>query len=201
MSDDTNKPVTVPWVAEAPGRGERLVMMTAYDYPQARLVDRAGIDIALVGDSLAMVVLGHKDTLSVTVDEMLHHVKAVRRGLERALMVADMPYGSFHLGARETISDALRFVKEGGAQAVKIEGHRPVSPPNRFTTLAAFGSRAAVARRGPDYSRRPVSSKRPEPLRWCWSVCPGSWRARSAKSSPSPRSASARDPSATGKCW
>jgi 3-methyl-2-oxobutanoate hydroxymethyltransferase len=125
MSDDTNKPVTVPWVAEAPGRGERLVMMTAYDYPQARLVDRAGIDIALVGDSLAMVVLGHKDTLSVTVDEMLHHVKAVRRGLERALMVADMPYGSFHLGARETISDALRFVKEGGAQAVKIEGHRP----------------------------------------------------------------------------
>ena len=125
MSNDKKKPVTVPWVAEAPSRGERLVMMTAYDYPQARMVDGAGIDIALVGDSLAMVVLGHDDTLSVTVDEMLHHVKAVRRGLERALLVADMPYGSFHLGARATISDALRFVKEGGAQAVKIEGHRP----------------------------------------------------------------------------
>ena len=83
MSDVKNKPVTVPWVADAPNRGERLVMMTAYDYPQARLVDQAGIDIALVGDSLAMVVLGHEDTLSVTVDEMLHHVKAARRGLER----------------------------------------------------------------------------------------------------------------------
>jgi len=126
MSDNKNKPITVPWVAEAPGRGERLVMMTAYDYPQARLVDQAGIDIALVGDSLAMVVLGHEDTLSVTVDEMLHHVKAVRRGLARALLVADMPYGSFHLGTRETVANAIRFVKEGGAQAVKIEGHRPV---------------------------------------------------------------------------
>jgi 3-methyl-2-oxobutanoate hydroxymethyltransferase len=125
MSDNKNKPITVPWVAEAPGRGERLVMMTAYDYPQARLVDQAGIDIALVGDSLAMVVLGHEDTLSVTVDEMLHHVKAVRRGLERALLVADMPYGSFHLGTQETVANAIRFVKEGGAQAVKIEGHRP----------------------------------------------------------------------------
>ncbi len=125
MSDNKNKPITVPWVAEAPGRGERLVMMTAYDYPQARLVDQAGIDIALVGDSLAMVVLGHQDTLSVTVDEMLHHVKAVRRGLARALLVADMPYGSFHLGTRETVANALRFVKEGRAQAVKIEGHRP----------------------------------------------------------------------------
>jgi 3-methyl-2-oxobutanoate hydroxymethyltransferase len=125
MSENTNKPVTVPWVAEAPRRDERIVMMTAYDYPQARLVDEAGIDIALVGDSLAMVVLGHEDTLSVTVDEILHHVKAVRRGLERALLAADMPYGSFHLGTRETVANAIRFVKEGGAQAVKIEGHRP----------------------------------------------------------------------------
>lgn len=125
MSDNKNKTVTVPWIAEAPSRGERLVMMTAYDYPQARMVDGAGIDIALVGDSLAMVVLGHEDTLSVTVDEMLHHVKAVRRGLERALLVADMPYGSFHLGSQETVTNAIRFVKEGGAQAVKIEGHRP----------------------------------------------------------------------------
>lgn len=116
--------VTVPRVTSAPSRGERLVMVTAYDYRQARLADEAGIDVVLVGDSLAMVVLGHEDTLSVTVDEMLHHVKAVRRGLERALLVADMPYGSFHLGAEKTIEAALRFVKEGGAQAVKIEGPR-----------------------------------------------------------------------------
>ncbi len=117
--------VTVPWVAGAPSRSERLVMTTAYDFPQARLADQAGMDIILVGDSLAMVVLGHEDTLSVTVDEMLHHVKAVRRGVEQALLVADMPYGSFHLGTESTVSNALRFVKEGGAQAVKIEGARP----------------------------------------------------------------------------
>ncbi len=117
--------VTVPAVASAPERGEKLVMVTAYDYPQGRQVDAAGADLVLVGDSLAMVVLGHADTLSVTVEEMLHHVKAVRRGVTRALLVADMPFGSFHLGTEAAIANALRFVKEGGAQAVKIEGARP----------------------------------------------------------------------------
>lgn len=117
--------VTVPRVTTAPERGERLVMVTAYDYRQARLADEAGIDLVLVGDSLAMVVLGHDDTLSVTMEEMLHHVKAVRRGLSRPLLVADMPYGSFHLGPRQAVREALRFVKDGGAQAVKIEGPRP----------------------------------------------------------------------------
>jgi 3-methyl-2-oxobutanoate hydroxymethyltransferase len=117
--------ITVPRVTTAPERGERLVMVTAYDYRQARLADEAGVDLVLVGDSLAMVVLGYEDTLSVTVDEMLHHVKAVRRGLTRPLLVADMPYGSFHLGARHAVGEALRFVKEGGAHAVKIEGPRP----------------------------------------------------------------------------
>ena len=92
------KNVTVPWVAAAPERGDRLVMVTAYDFPQGRTADAAGVDIVLVGDSLAMVVLGHPDTLSVTMDEMIHHTKAVRRGVKRALLVADMPYGSFHLG-------------------------------------------------------------------------------------------------------
>ena len=117
--------VTVPWVSEAPARGERVVMVTAYDCPQGRQADAAGVDVVLVGDSLAMVVLGHPDTLAVTVEEMLHHVKAVRRGVERALLVADMPYGSFHLGAEAAIANAIRFLKEGGAQAVKIEGDRP----------------------------------------------------------------------------
>ncbi len=124
-SSATPKRVTVPWVAAAPARGERLVVLTAYDHPQGRTADAAGVDVVLVGDSLAMVVLGHPDTLSVTVDEMLHHVKAVRRGVERALLVADMPFGSFHLGAADTVANAVRFVKEGGAQAVKIEGDRP----------------------------------------------------------------------------
>lgn len=119
------KKVTVPWVrAQGDGGAEPLVMVTAYDYPQARIVESAGADLVLVGDSLAMVVLGHEDTLSLTVDEMLHHVKAVRRGLDRALLIADMPYGSFHLGPRQAVENALRFVKEGGAAAVKIEGAR-----------------------------------------------------------------------------
>jgi len=117
--------VTVPWIAETPARGERLVMVTAYDCPQGRQADAAGVDVVLVGDSLAMVVLGHEDTLAVTMEEMLHHVKAVRRGVRRALLVADMPYGSFHLGGEQAVGNALRFLKEGGAQAVKIEGDRP----------------------------------------------------------------------------
>ena len=119
------KKISVPYVREARSRGERLVMVTAYDYPGGRLADQAGVDMVLVGDSLAMVVLGHEDTLAVTTDEMLHHVRAARRGVERALLVADMPFGSFHLGPESAVANALRFVKEGGAQAVKIEGARP----------------------------------------------------------------------------
>jgi 3-methyl-2-oxobutanoate hydroxymethyltransferase len=119
------KNITVPWVASAPRRGDTLVMVTAYDFPQGRTADAAGVDIILVGDSLAMVVLGHPDTLSVTMDEMVHHCKAVRRGVKRALLVADMPYGSFHLGADQAVGNAIRFIKDSGAQAVKIEGGRP----------------------------------------------------------------------------
>jgi len=119
------KGITVPWIAGAPERGDRLVMVTAYDFPQGRAADAAGVDVILVGDSLAMVVLGHPDTLSVTMDEMIHHTKAVRRGVKRALLVADMPYGSFHLGTDQAVGNAIRFVKEAGAQAVKIEGARP----------------------------------------------------------------------------
>jgi len=118
------KRITVPFVREAKARGERLAMVTAYDYPSGRLADAAGVDLVLVGDSVAMVVLGHADTLSVTMEEMLHHVRATRRGVERALLVADMPYGSFHLGPRQAVENALRFVKDGGASAVKIEGAR-----------------------------------------------------------------------------
>lgn len=119
------KRITVPSIVEAPIRGDRLVMVTAYDFPQGKTADAAGADIILVGDSLAMVVLGHPDTLSVTLDEMIHHTRAVRRGVERALLVADMPYGSFHLGPDQAVASAIRFVKEAGAQAVKIEGGRP----------------------------------------------------------------------------
>jgi len=99
-----------------------ITCLTAYDYATARLVDEAGIDIVLVGDSLAMTMLGYDNTLSVTVDEMLHHVRAVRRGTKDALLIADMPYGSYHATAEEAIHNAARFVKEAGAEAVKMEG-------------------------------------------------------------------------------
>jgi 3-methyl-2-oxobutanoate hydroxymethyltransferase len=96
--------------------------ITAYDYPSARLVDEAGIDLVLVGDSLGMVVLGYENTLPVTVYEMLHHTRAVSRAICRAFLVADMPYGSYHASLRDAVRNGLRFIKEAGAQAVKIEG-------------------------------------------------------------------------------
>jgi 3-methyl-2-oxobutanoate hydroxymethyltransferase len=101
---------------------KRITCLTAYDYPTARLLDEAGVDVILVGDSLGMVVLGHENTLSVTVDEMIHHTRAVRRGTRRALVVADMPYGSYHAETAESLRNAVRFVKEAGAEAVKVEG-------------------------------------------------------------------------------
>ncbi len=102
--------------------GHPITALTAYDYPTARLVDEAGIDMILVGDSLGMVVLGYENTLPVTMDEMLHHTRAVARAVRRAFLVADMPYGSYHSSTREAASNAIRFVKDAGAQAVKIEG-------------------------------------------------------------------------------
>ena len=100
----------------------KIVCLTAYDYPTARFVDEAGVDVVLVGDSLGMVVLGYENTLPLTMEEMLHHTRAVRRGVRKALVVADMPYGSFHGDTREAVRNAVRFVKEAGAEAVKIEG-------------------------------------------------------------------------------
>lgn len=116
------------FVAGQQKRGERLVCLTAYDYPTARIVDEAGIDIVLVGDSLGNVVLGYGNTVPVTLDEIMIHLKAVRRAVERALLVADMPYGSFHTGADDAVRNALRLVKEGGAEAVKLEGGRKRLP-------------------------------------------------------------------------
>ena len=116
--------VTMPALAEMKRQGKPISALTAYDYATSRLVDEAGIDLILVGDSLAMVVLGHDNTMAVTVDEMLHHTRAVRRAVRRALVVADMPFGSYHGTVAEGVANAVRFVKEAGAEAVKIEGHR-----------------------------------------------------------------------------
>jgi 3-methyl-2-oxobutanoate hydroxymethyltransferase len=114
--------VSAPSLRLSKQRGERLVCLTAYDYPTARIVDEAGIDVILVGDSLGNVVLGYGNTVPVTLDEILIHLKAVRRAVQRALLVADMPYGSFHTGDDDAVRNALRLVKEGGAEAIKLEG-------------------------------------------------------------------------------
>ena len=102
--------------------GTPIAELTAYDYPWAKAVDAAGIDVVLVGDSLGMVVLGHPDTVSVTMDEMIHHTKAVVRGVERALVITDMPFGSYNSSIPAAINNATRILKEGRADAVKIEG-------------------------------------------------------------------------------
>jgi 3-methyl-2-oxobutanoate hydroxymethyltransferase len=114
-----------------------ITALTAYDYPTARLVDEADIDMVLVGDSLGMVVLGYENTLPVTMDEMLHHTRAVARALRRAFLVADMPFGSYHASADEALHNAIRLIKEAGAQAVKIEGGSPRAELVRRLTDAA----------------------------------------------------------------
>lgn len=116
--------VSMPALQGMKREGKPITALTAYDYATSRLVDEAGIDMILVGDSLAMVVLGHDNTLAVTVDEMLHHTRAVRRAVRRALVVADMPFGSYHGTVAEGVANAVRFVKEAGAEAVKVEGPR-----------------------------------------------------------------------------
>jgi 3-methyl-2-oxobutanoate hydroxymethyltransferase len=116
-------PTAAPAIRARKGDGSRLVMVTAYDAPSARVVDDAGVDVILVGDSVAMVVLGYEDTLSVTVDDMVHHVAAVARARPKALVVADMPWMSYHVSAEETVRNAAKLVRAGAA-AVKLEGGR-----------------------------------------------------------------------------
>ncbi len=114
--------ITIPKLRAMREAGEKITMLTAYDWPTALLLDRAGIEILLVGDSVGNNILGYSDTLPVTMDEMIHHTKAVRRGVKRALLVGDMPFMSYQISAEQALANAGRFLKEGGAEAVKLEG-------------------------------------------------------------------------------
>jgi len=126
-SGDFRSKVTSATLLERKRKHELITCLTAYDYASARLVDEAGIDMILVGDSLGMVILGYENTLPVTVEEMLHHTRAVRRGVKQAFLVADMPFASYHVSGKETIRNAARLVK-AGAEAVKIEGGEKRAP-------------------------------------------------------------------------
>jgi 3-methyl-2-oxobutanoate hydroxymethyltransferase len=119
--------VTTSFFREAKKDGRIITMLTAYDYQMASLVEEAGIDAILVGDSLGNVVLGYSSTIPVTMDDMIHHIKAVTRGVSRAMVVGDMPFMSYHLSMEESLKNAGRILQEGGAQAVKLEGGREVT--------------------------------------------------------------------------
>ena len=121
------KPVRITDLRRKKQAGEKITMLTAYDTPTARLLDAAGLDTLLVGDSVGMVMLGHDSTLPVTMDAMVHHTAAVSRGVSRALVVADMPFLSYQVTAPEAIRNAGRLLQEGGAAAVKLEGGRPIA--------------------------------------------------------------------------
>lgn len=117
-----NKKFTVKSFQEAKDNNKKISMLTAYDYSMAKILDEAGVDALLVGDSLGMVVQGHDSTISVTIEEMIYHAKAVTRGAKRALVVVDMPFMSYHTSTTEAVSNAGRLMKEGGAHAIKLEG-------------------------------------------------------------------------------
>ncbi|MFQ5987309.1 MAG: 3-methyl-2-oxobutanoate hydroxymethyltransferase, partial [Dehalococcoidia bacterium] len=114
--------VTIGEIKEMKQKGEKIPMLTAYDYSTAKLLDEAGVPLILVGDSLGMVVLGYESTIPVTMDEMIHHTKAVVRGTTRALVVGDMPFMTYQISTDDALRNAARFIQEGGAQTVKLEG-------------------------------------------------------------------------------
>ncbi|MFX0021665.1 MAG: 3-methyl-2-oxobutanoate hydroxymethyltransferase [Candidatus Hermodarchaeota archaeon] len=120
--------VTINEIIEKKKKGEKIVTITSYDYSFAKIVDKSGIDLVLVGDSLSMVMLGYTNTLSVTMDEMIHHTKAVSRGVSNALIVGDMPFLSYKVDKVEAVKNAGRFIQEGGAEAVKVEGGTEICP-------------------------------------------------------------------------
>ena len=128
---------TVTTFKDAKKQGKKLTMLTAYDYSTAKLFDEAGVDSMLVGDSLGMTMLGYDSTLPVTMEDMIHHTKAVVRGAKNALVVGDMPYMSYHLSVQQAVENAGRFIKEAGAQAVKLEGGAAFCPEIEAMTRAS----------------------------------------------------------------
>ncbi|HEX7234448.1 MAG TPA: 3-methyl-2-oxobutanoate hydroxymethyltransferase, partial [Nitrosospira sp.] len=135
---NVRKKVTTLTLRQKKERGEPITMLTAYDYPTALAMDQAGVDVILVGDSLAMVVLGYENTLPVTMEEMLHHSRAVARGAKNALLIGDMPFMSYQVSVEEATRNAGRFLQQGGMDAVKLEGGRERAEAVRSITSAGI---------------------------------------------------------------
>ena len=210
--------ITASEIGSAKG-SRRLVMVTAADEPSARLADSAGVDIVLVGDSLAMAALGRPDTLTITVDEMIHHTRAAAAGARRALLVADMPFGSYQTSIAAAVGNACRLVAEGGARAVKLEGPRfdeicgdrrrgdSGRGPHRLDAAVAAPPRR-VPRSGPRHRSGVVAggagdglSNAPGRSFWYWRPSLRRWVRRSRGPSPFPPSGSAPVPTATVRSW
>ena len=212
MSATTDAPrrLTVADIAKRYADGQRLPMLTAYDYPTAQILDEAGVPLILVGDSLGQVLLGYESTVRVTMTEMLHHTKAVVRGTQRAMVIGDMPFLTY-ASVDEALENAGRFLQEAGAQAVKVEGGVrsariieamvkagiPVMGHIGWTPQAQLGMGGKVKVQGKDrtQARSPAGrcarpSRRPAPSRSCWSSSPPSWRRPSPSGCASRRSAS-----------
>lgn len=138
MAEGREGKVTIPRLLEMKRGGERIGMLTAYDYPTARILDRAGVDAILVGDSLGMVVLGYESTVFVTLEDMIHHIKAVVRGTENAFVIGDLPFGSYNESPNQAVHSANRLIKEGGCAAVKLEGGIEMVPAVRAIAEAGI---------------------------------------------------------------
>jgi len=217
---DSLKPVTVPGLRKMKRDGRKITMLTAYDATFARLLDRAGIDVILVGDSLGMVMQGRPTTLKVSLDHMAYHGACVSRVVQRAHVVIDMPFMSYHTSTVDAVRNAGRLVQEGGAQAVKLEGGAsragviaaivdaqiPVMghiglTPQSYNVQGGFkvqGRSEAAAER---LLRDALASRRRAPTRWSSRGSPRSWPPGFRGSWRSRRSASAPATAATDRCW
>jgi hypothetical protein len=216
----TGRPVSIHDLAAAKQRGERFVMVTAYDASSGALLDELGVPVILVGDSLGMVVLGYDSTVPVTLDEMLHHTRAVARGARHALVVGDLPFGTYQDGPSQALASATRMLKEGGANAVKLEGggrmvevtahlvgagipvmgHLGLTPQS-VNQFGGFKVQGRERRPRSAWSPMPSRCRRPVRSRSCSRPSPP----RSAGASPRPsrcrRSGSGPAPTPTRRCW
>lgn len=213
--------VTVCYLQELKKQKQKISALTAYDYPTARLLDEAGVDIILVGDSLGMVVLGYETTLPVTMDEMIHHTRAVTRARKRAMVIGDMPYLSFHLSLKDSIQNAARFIKEGGADGVKLEGASPARlqlvealveaeipvmghvglTPQSVRKIGGFRVQGKEEEQAEGIFRGRWPWKKPAPFPWCWNRCRPSWPPKSPPPLRSRPSASGPGQTVTGRSW
>src|SRR5213082_2546160 len=217
---DEPRSVTTHDLLQMKAQGERIVVLTCYDALFARLLDRAGVDILLVGDSVNQVLAGAETTLSATLEQMVYHTKIVRRGTQRAMVVCDMPFPTYQVSPADAIRNCGRVLAETGCHGVKLEGGRPIADTVRALvdvgipvmghlgltpqSVHALGGYRVQGRDEPTAERlkgRPTRSKRPAPSPSCSSSYPHRSRLRSPRRSPSPRSASARDPPATARSW